>query len=105
MRHDDDLNLLQHFPVAGVDGTLRRRRSLRRLKGKVKAKTGTIKHVSSLAGFLTTRTGKELAFVLLINSYLPPRDTPTPLESHRNASLERFERELFRLLFQETVIP
>ncbi len=102
-RHDDALRLLQHLPVAGVDGTLRRRRSLRRLQGKIKAKTGTIKHVSSLAGFLTTRAGDDLAFVLLVNGYLPPQATLTRPESRSRASLEHFERELFRHLFEISV--
>lgn len=104
-RHDDDLRLLQYLPVAGIDGTLRRRRSLRRLKGKVIAKTGTMKQVASLGGFLTTATGKELAFVLLINGYLPPHYGPTPPETQRPTPLEAFEYELFMRLFREQLTP
>ncbi|ETX01204.1 D-alanyl-D-alanine carboxypeptidase/D-alanyl-D-alanine endopeptidase [Candidatus Entotheonella palauensis] len=104
-RHDNALRLLQHLPIAGVDGTLQRRRSLRHLKGKVMAKTGTIKQVSSLAGFLTTAQGRKLAFVLLINGYLPTDDTPMQLKNQRTSPLEQFEYELFTHLFQENIMP
>ncbi len=98
-RNDETLRLRRHFPVAGMDGTLRKRRSLRRLKGQVMAKTGTMKHVSSLAGFLTTASGDELAFVLLINSYLPPEVTSSAA-GRRPPTLEAFETALFAHLFQ-----
>ncbi len=44
------------------------------LGGRVQAKTGTITHVNSLSGYLTTVSGRELVFVLLSNgSGLPSR--------------------------------
>ncbi len=102
-QHDDRLRLLRHFPVAGGDGTLRKRRSLRRLKGQVMAKTGTMKHVSSLAGFLTTVSGGELAFVLLVNGYVPPEDSPPLATADPRPTLEPFETALFARLFHEQV--
>ncbi len=102
-RHDRTLRLLRHFPVAGEAGTLLKRPSLSHLKGQVRAKTGTMKHVSSLAGFLTTASGNELAFVLLINGYLAPNETASPSASRRPPTLEQFETALFTRLFQENV--
>lgn len=56
------------LPVAGVDGTLRRRfGSLPDLAGNVRAKTGTLADTRSLAGYLTTKAGRTLAFAITVN--------------------------------------
>ena len=43
------------LPIAGVDGTLRRRMSGTAAAGVVRAKTGTLAHVTALSGVVTTR--------------------------------------------------
>jgi D-alanyl-D-alanine carboxypeptidase/D-alanyl-D-alanine-endopeptidase (penicillin-binding protein 4) len=58
------------LPEAGADGTLRNR--LKELKGKLRAKTGTIRYVNTLSGYMTTSVGEELAFSLMLNAYNPP---------------------------------
>jgi D-alanyl-D-alanine carboxypeptidase/D-alanyl-D-alanine-endopeptidase (penicillin-binding protein 4) len=58
------------LPEAGTDGTLRNR--LKELKGKLHAKTGTIRYVNTLSGYITTAGGEELAFSLMLNAYDPP---------------------------------
>ncbi len=60
----------ESLPEAGTDGTLRNR--LKELKGKLRAKTGTIRYVNTLSGYLTTAAGEELAFSLMLNAYNPP---------------------------------
>jgi serine-type D-Ala-D-Ala carboxypeptidase/endopeptidase (penicillin-binding protein 4) len=59
------------LPVAGVEGTLRRRfgddASLAG-RGVVRGKTGTLRKVQSLAGMLRTRDGSVLVFAFLINN-------------------------------------
>jgi D-alanyl-D-alanine carboxypeptidase/D-alanyl-D-alanine-endopeptidase (penicillin-binding protein 4) len=57
--------LLAGLPVAGRDGTLRNR--ARRVAGRVRAKTGTLNGVSSLAGFARTEAGRDLVFAILVN--------------------------------------
>ncbi|VVT20062.1 Penicillin-binding protein [Sphingomonas sp. EC-HK361] len=50
------------FPVAGVDGTLKRRFVGTPLQGRLFAKTGSLDKANGLGGFLTTAKGKTLVF-------------------------------------------
>lgn len=54
------------LPVAGVDGTLEHRMRGTLAAGRVRAKTGTLRHVSALAGYLMTRSGRPLAFTVIL---------------------------------------
>lgn len=61
---------LKSLPVAGVDGGLSGyclNQPL--LKNNLKAKTGSMAGVRCLSGYLTTRSGEQLAFTILINHY------------------------------------
>lgn len=60
-------SLRDGLPVAGVDGTLKNR--MRPLKGRVQAKTGTLGGVSSLAGWLTLKDGRQVSFAWIVNGY------------------------------------
>lgn len=61
------------LPVAGRDGNLNvYLRHHPDLKGKLCAKTGSFSGVRCLAGYLTTASGKRLAFTLLVNNYTCP---------------------------------
>jgi D-alanyl-D-alanine carboxypeptidase/D-alanyl-D-alanine-endopeptidase (penicillin-binding protein 4) len=62
------------LPVAGVDGTLAGRFNNSSLKGHVQAKTGTHTEANSLSGYVTTASGKTLAFSILVNGHLPGSD-------------------------------
>lgn len=57
------------LPVAGVDGTLRTRLRGTPAEGNLRAKTGSLDLVSTLAGYVTTAAGEPLAFALLLNQY------------------------------------
>jgi D-alanyl-D-alanine carboxypeptidase/D-alanyl-D-alanine-endopeptidase (penicillin-binding protein 4) len=59
------------FPIAGVDGTLEGRFRNSPLKGKLWAKTGTLNETNALSGYLTTASGKTLAFSILVNGRRP----------------------------------
>jgi len=56
---------LASLPVAGKDGTIRRR--MGDAAGMLRAKTGTLEDVTSLCGFAETATGERLAFAVLVN--------------------------------------
>jgi D-alanyl-D-alanine carboxypeptidase/D-alanyl-D-alanine-endopeptidase (penicillin-binding protein 4) len=57
-------------PIAGVDGTLKRRMKDTKAEGNVRAKTGTISNVRGLSGYLTTSEGEEIVFSFLVNGHL-----------------------------------
>ena len=58
-------NLLPTLPIAGVDGTLDKRMLKTSAAGNVRAKTGTLTGISSLAGYCTAANGHELAFCII----------------------------------------
>jgi D-alanyl-D-alanine carboxypeptidase/D-alanyl-D-alanine-endopeptidase (penicillin-binding protein 4) len=65
------------LPIAGVDGTLRGRFKDSPLKGKMWAKTGTHNESNALSGYVTTASGKTLAFSILVNGHRPGSDAET----------------------------
>lgn len=62
--------LAQSFPLAGVDGTLKRRMKNTLAENNVRAKTGTISGVSALSGFVTTKINHQLSFSMMIQNYV-----------------------------------
>ena len=63
-------------PIAGVDGTLKRRMIATKAEGNVHAKTGTISNVRGLSGYVKTSAGEDVVFSFLINGHLrTSRDT------------------------------
>jgi D-alanyl-D-alanine carboxypeptidase/D-alanyl-D-alanine-endopeptidase (penicillin-binding protein 4) len=59
------------LPTAGVDGTLDNRFKNTPLKGRMWAKTGTLDEVNALSGYVTTASGRVVAFSILVNNHLP----------------------------------
>ena len=53
------------LPVAGVDGTLEKRMRKSVARGNVRAKTGTLTGISSLAGYCTSAEGHEFCFAII----------------------------------------
>jgi D-alanyl-D-alanine carboxypeptidase/D-alanyl-D-alanine-endopeptidase (penicillin-binding protein 4) len=64
-------DLLASLPVGGVDGTLAKRWHGRPAKGHVRAKTGTLDKVATLAGYLALDGLHPLGFAILVND-IPP---------------------------------
>lgn len=68
MQVDADLGAVfeQSLAVTGVDGTLRHRLKNTPLAGNAKGKTGTIKRVKSLAGYMHSQRGVKYVYVVLL---------------------------------------
>jgi serine-type D-Ala-D-Ala carboxypeptidase/endopeptidase (penicillin-binding protein 4) len=64
--HATNYEFVSALPVAGVDGTLKRR--MRNIPWRVRAKTGTMQGVISLAGYAMSADKEPIAFVIMINS-------------------------------------
>ena len=65
--HHDNiyLHLLPALPIAGVDGTLKKRMKGTFTQGNVRAKTGTLTGITSLAGYCTASNGHRLCFAII----------------------------------------
>jgi len=72
--------LLPSLPIAGTDGTLKKRMRGTPAEGNVRAKTGTVKGVSSLAGYLTASNGHLICFSIINNGGL----TNSPMRNFQN---------------------
>ncbi len=57
------------LPIAGVDGSLQARMKGTPAEGNVRAKTGTMSNIRSLAGYVTSRDGEPLAFAIIVNNF------------------------------------
>jgi len=65
------------LPIAGVDGTLQNRMKGTLAAGNARAKTGTLRYVYTLSGYVTTAAGERMAFSILLNNYYnTDRSTP-----------------------------
>ena len=60
----------ESLPVAGFDGTLKRRMKDTAAAGNLRAKTGTLSFVNALSGYLTTASGQVLIVSLYGNNYV-----------------------------------
>lgn len=58
-------HLYEAMPIAGEDGTLKKRMRGTFAAGNVRAKTGTLTGISSLAGYCTAANGHLLCFCII----------------------------------------
>lgn len=56
------------MPIAGIDGTLRRRLQGTPAEGRARLKTGTLRNVVALAGYVPDASGVQNVFVAMLNS-------------------------------------
>jgi len=84
--------VLGALPIAGERGTLAHAFKFPPLEGKIIAKTGTVNHTRTLAGYLQTPHG-TLIFALMVNNWMD--DSP-----HALADLRAFESTLLEAFFE-----
>jgi D-alanyl-D-alanine carboxypeptidase/D-alanyl-D-alanine-endopeptidase (penicillin-binding protein 4) len=58
--------------LAGEEGTLSQRFTGSPAARRIRAKTGTLSHVSAIGGYVETAGGNRLAFAILVNNYAAP---------------------------------
>lgn len=63
----------ESLPIAGIDGTLEHRMKKSKAYRNVRAKTGTVKGICSLAGYVKAANGHQLAFVIINQNVLKSR--------------------------------
>ncbi|WP_121641083.1 D-alanyl-D-alanine carboxypeptidase/D-alanyl-D-alanine-endopeptidase [Virgibacillus sp. Bac330] len=86
------------LPVAGVEdrlvgGTLRHRMQEAPTKGNVIAKTGSLKGMSTLSGYVTTKDQQPLIFSIMINNYIGSSEEITAIEDQIASTLAAHELE------------
>lgn len=57
------------LPVAGQSGTLSSICKNQAADGRMHAKSGTMKRIKSYAGYINTKSGKQVSFALIINNF------------------------------------
>ena len=75
-RHRSATVFRESLPLAGVDGTLANRFKGTPAARKARAKTGQLRGVAALSGYVTTAAGEHLAFAVMLNDYVPQPSRP-----------------------------
>ena len=65
------------LPLAGIDGTLADRMTGTAAERNVRAKTGTMSNIRTLAGYVRTRDGEMLAFAIMSDNFEGPGSAAT----------------------------
>jgi D-alanyl-D-alanine carboxypeptidase/D-alanyl-D-alanine-endopeptidase (penicillin-binding protein 4) len=70
--HPERAGFLRALPRSGQRGSLRTRFVGTPLEGRVLAKTGSIRHVNSLSGYIEREKGGPLVFSIIANNHTAP---------------------------------
>ena len=57
--------ILSSLAIGGVDGSLKDRMVVERPSFEIRAKSGSLTHISALAGYVKNKRGDEIAFAIL----------------------------------------
>lgn len=81
------------LPIAGVDGTLKRRMRNTPAHGNVRAKTGFVDKVRTISGFLRTFDNEPLVFSIMCNNFTVNRLDIEKIQDKILAKLASFSRK------------
>ena len=82
------------LPIAGVDGTLKRRMKGMRAEGNVRAKTGYVSNVRNLSGYVKDKKDRQYIFSILVNNYTVPTSYVNDLQDNICNLIAEFDGEL-----------
>lgn len=69
-QHHTGHEFVASLPIAGMDGTMKRRLSHACLAGRLRLKTGSLRDVTSIAGLYLAKSGTPQVIVIMINGNL-----------------------------------
>jgi D-alanyl-D-alanine carboxypeptidase/D-alanyl-D-alanine-endopeptidase (penicillin-binding protein 4) len=81
------------LPIAGVDGTLQNRMKNSAAESKLRAKTGSLRGVSSLAGYTTTADGELVAFSMIMEHFVVSTSKIRGIQDRIGNLLSSFSRQ------------
>ncbi len=79
--------------IPGESGTMRNRTVGTLAEKKLRAKTGSLNNVNTLAGYVTTRDGETLCFAIMINNFTVPEALARNLQDLICMRLATFSRK------------
>ncbi|MBD3308620.1 D-alanyl-D-alanine carboxypeptidase/D-alanyl-D-alanine-endopeptidase [candidate division KSB3 bacterium] len=88
---------LASLAVAGVDGTLRRRLRDTQAERRLRAKTGAIRSVSCLSGYVASRDNEILAFSIMMNDYTSGGYAVKDIQNKIGLLLTEFYRQTYNV--------
>ena len=80
------------LPISGVDGTIESRMRHTAAENIVHAKTGTLRFVRALSGYVVSKDNEEFIVSILINHYTTPTSTSANLQDRLFVMLANFSR-------------
>ncbi|NAW68965.1 serine-type D-Ala-D-Ala carboxypeptidase [Vibrio sp. V27_P1S3P104] len=97
-QHDNELHLIDALPSAGENGTLLYRRSMQdgKIRGRLKAKSGSLYSTHNMVGFSLDNKGQPQAlFIQWITDYFPAKSDPKkPVDT----PITQFERQFYQVI-------
>jgi serine-type D-Ala-D-Ala carboxypeptidase/endopeptidase (penicillin-binding protein 4) len=69
MHNQPDKEFEKTLPISGRTGTLSNLCRGQVAEGRILAKSGTMSRIKSYAGYINTKTGKKLAFAIIVNNH------------------------------------